>query len=264
MPQKSTPATPHPAQRFTGKSAIVTGASRGIGLAIAQRLTHEGARVLITARHQEPLDAALAALGGTALAIAGRADDPDHRAEVLAAAEHHFGGLDILVNNAGINPVYGPLATADLDAARKIFEVNVFGTLAWTQAVLAHPGLQFRERRGTVVNVSSASGDVPAPGLGLYGVSKAAVSHLTRTLSMELAPDIRVNAVAPAVVKTRFASALYEGREAEVSASYPLERLGEPDDVAAAVAYLASADAAWVTGQVLTLDGGLRNAGGLG
>ena len=264
MPQKSTPATPHPAQRFTGKSAIVTGASRGIGLAIAQRLTHEGARVLITARHQEPLDAALAALGGTALAIAGHADDPDHRAEVLAAAEHHFGGLDILVNNAGINPVYGPLATADLDAARKIFEVNVFGTLAWTQAVLAHPGLQFRERRGTVVNVSSASGDVPAPGLGLYGVSKAAVSHLTRTLSMELAPDIRVNAVAPAVVKTRFASALYEGREAEVSASYPLERLGEPDDVAAAVAYLASADAAWVTGQVLTLDGGLRNAGGLG
>ena len=140
----------------------------------------------------------------------------------------------------------------------------MFGTLAWTQAVLAHPGLQFRERRGTVVNVSSASGDVPAPGLGLYGVSKAAVSHLTRTLSMELAPDIRVNAVAPAVVKTRFASALYEGREAEVSASYPLGRLGEPDDVAAAVAYLASADAAWVTGQVLTLDGGLRNAGGLG
>lgn len=264
MPHTSTPATPYPAQRFTGKCAIVTGASRGIGLAIAQRLTHEGARVLITARRQEPLDAALAELGESALAVAGHADDPDHRAEVLAAAEHHFGGLDILVNHAGINPVYGPLETAELDAARKIFEVNVLGTLAWTQAVLAHPGLKFRARRGNVVNVSSVSGDVPAPGLGLYGVSKAAVSHLSRTLSMELAPEIRVNAVAPAVVKTRFAGALYEGREAEVAASYPLGRLGEPDDVAAAVAYLASADAAWVTGQVLTLDGGLRNAGGLG
>ena len=264
MPHDDTPKTPHPAQRFLGKNAIVTGASRGIGLAIAQRLAAEGARVLITARRQEPLDAALATLGGNARAVAGHADDPDHRAEVLAAVEHHFGGLDILVNNAGINPVYGPLETADLDAARKIFEVNVLGTLAWTQAVLAHAGLRFRQRRGNVVNVGSVSGDVPAPGLGLYGISKAAVAHLTRTLSMELAPEIRVNAVAPAVVKTRFAGALYEGREAEVAASYPLGRLGEPDDVASAVAYLASADADWVTGQVLTLDGGLRNAGGLG
>lgn len=257
-------SNPPLAQRFLGKTAIITGASRGIGLAIAQRLTAEGANVLITARRQDGLDAAQATLGENAVALAGHADDPAHRAQVLAAVEHHFGGLDVLVNNAGINPTYGPLETADLEAARKIFEVNVLGTLAWTQAVLAHPGLGFRERHGTVVNVSSISGDVPAPGLGLYGVSKAAVSHLTRTLSMELAPQIRVNAVAPAVVRTRFAGALYEGREPEVSASYPLGRLGEPDDVAAAVAYLASADAAWVTGQVLTLDGGLRNAGGLG
>lgn len=264
MPHDGPPAPKHPARRFLGKSAIVTGASRGIGLTIAQRLTEEGARVLITARRQEPLDAALATLGGNALAVAGHADDPGHRAEVLAAVEHHFGRLDILVNNAGINPVFGPLESADLDAARKIFEVNVLGTLAWTQAVVAHPGLGFRQRRGNVVNIGSVGGDVPAAGLGLYGISKAAVAHLTRTLAMELAPDIRVNAVAPAVVKTRFAGALYEGREAEVAASYPLGRLGEPDDVASAVAYLASADASWVTGQVLTLDGGLRNAGGLG
>ena len=263
----SSPASdpqPSPAQRFLGKTAIITGASRGIGLAIAQRLVAEGARVLITARHQDQLAEALASLGDNALAMAGRADDPDHRAEVLAAVEHQFGGLDVLINNAGINPVYGPLETVDLDAARKIFEVNVLGTLAWTQAVLAHPGLDFRGRRGNVVNVSSISGEVPAPGLGLYGISKAAVSHLTRTLSVELAPENRVNAVAPAVVKTRFAGALYEGREEEVAAAYPLGRLGEPDDVASAVAYLASSDASWVTGQILTLDGGLRNAGGLG
>ncbi|MFQ4149466.1 SDR family oxidoreductase [Arthrobacter sp. LAPM80] len=259
-PHTSTP----PARRFIGKAALITGASRGIGLAIAQRLAAEGASVLITARHKEALDEALATLGGNAVAIAGHTDDPEHRAQVLAAVDHHFGGLDVLVNNAGINPVYGPLETVDLDAARKIFEVNVLGTLAWTQAVLAHPGLGFRERRANVVNVSSISGDLPAPGLGLYGISKAAVSHLTRTLSVELAPQIRVNAVAPAVVKTRFASALYEGREREVAAAYPLGRLGEPDDVASAVAYLASADASWVTGQVLTLDGGLRNTGGLG
>jgi len=248
-----------------GKTAIVTGASRGIGLAIAQRLVAEGAKVCLTARGEEQLlEAAQGFPDGSVITVAGRADDPDHRAQVLDAVALHLGGLDVLVNNAGINPVYGPLETADLAAARKIFEVNVLGTLAWTQDVLAHPGLGFRRRRGNVVNISSISADTPAPGLGLYGISKAAVSHLTRTLSVELAPDIRVNAVAPAVVKTQFARALYEGREEQVAAAYPLKRLGTPDDVASAVAYLASADADWVSGQVLTLDGGLGNAGGLG
>ncbi|MFD7407796.1 SDR family oxidoreductase [Streptomyces sp. NPDC059866] len=250
-------------RRLAGRTAVVTGASRGIGLAIAERLVAEGARVCITARKPEPLREAAETLpAASVLTVAGKADDPGHRAEVLDTVAREFGGLDILVNNAGINPAYGPVSEIGLDVARKVLEVNVLATLAWVQAALAHPELRFAERRGTVVNLSSVTGDTPAPGIGLYGVSKAAVSHLTRTLAAELGPDVRVNAVAPAVVKTRFAQALYQGREEEVAAGYPMRRLGAPADVASAVAYLVSDDASWVTGHVLTVDGGLAVAGG--
>lgn len=246
-----------------GKTAIVTGASRGIGLAIAQDLVANGARVCLTARRPEPLEEAASGFpGGSVITVPGRSDDPEHWKDVLDTVARTFGGLDVLVNNAGINPVYGPLAELDLDAARKVFEVNVLGALAWVQDVLAHPGLDFRGRSGTVVNLSSVTGETPSPGIGLYGISKAAVSHLTRTLAVELGPEVRVNAVSPAVVKTRFSRALYEGKEDEVAEGYPLGRLGTPEDVAGAVTYLASPDSAWVTGQVLTLDGGLLAAGG--
>lgn len=245
------------------KVAIVTGASRGIGLAIAQDLVANGAKVCLTARGSEALEEAVAGFPeGTAIAVAGRTDDRSHRRDVFDTVAEEFGGLDILVNNAGINPVFGPLEELDLDAARKVFEVNVVATLAWVQGVLAHPGLNFRGRRGTIVNLSSVTGDTPSAGIGLYGISKAAVSHLTRTLAAELGPEIRVNAVSPAVVKTQFARALYEGKEGEVAQAYPLGRLGTPQDIAGAVTYLASPDSSWVTGQVLTLDGGLRVAGG--
>ena len=248
---------------LSGKTAIITGASRGIGLAIAQDLVAHGARVCITARRPEPLEEAAAGFPkGSVIAVAGRSDDPEHRREVLDTVADTFGGLDILVNNAGINPVYGPLAELDLDAARKVFEVNVLGTLAWVQDAVHHSGLDFRGRGGTVVNLSSVTGDTPSPGIGLYGISKAAVSHLTRTLAVELGPEIRVNAVSPALVKTKFAQALYEGKEDEVTRDYPLGRLGRPEDIASAVTYLSSSDSAWVTGQVLTLDGGLLAAGG--
>ncbi|WP_406729107.1 SDR family oxidoreductase [Streptomyces sp. GD-15H] len=251
------------AGRLAGRTAVVTGASRGIGLAIAERLVAEGARVCITARKPEPLlEAARTLPDGSVLAVAGKADDPEHRAEVLDTVALEFGRLDILVNNAGINPAYGPVTEIGLDVARKVLEVNVLATLGWVQATLAHPQLRFAERHGTVVNLSSVTGDTPAPGIGLYSVSKAAVSHLTRALAAELGPDVRVNAVAPAVVKTRFAQALYENREDEVAAAYPMRRLGAPADVASAVAYLVSDDASWVTGHVLTVDGGLAVAGG--
>ncbi|NLB48126.1 MAG: SDR family oxidoreductase [Microbacteriaceae bacterium] len=251
------------AQRFAGKVAIVTGASRGIGLAIAKRIVAEGGRVCITARKEEALAEAAATFPpGTVTSLAGKADDPEHRAAVMDHVAATYGGLDVLVNNAGINPFYGTTMELELGAARKLLEVNVIGTLGWVQAAYHHDGLAFKERRGNVVNLASVAGKVPSEGIGFYGVTKAAVMHLTMTLAAELGPEIRVNAVAPAVVKTDFAKALYEGREAEVSADYPLGRLGVPDDIAGAVMYFAAADAEWVTGQTLVLDGGLLSAGG--
>ncbi|WP_104090148.1 SDR family oxidoreductase [Arthrobacter sp. GMC3] len=251
------------AHRLAGKTALITGASRGIGLAIAQRLVAEGARVCITARKPAGLADAMASLPqGSAISVAGKSDDPEHRAEVMDTIAGEYGSLDIQVNNAGINPVYGPLIDLDLTGARKLVEVNLLGTLAWTQAAYRHEALGFAARHGSVINVASVTGIVPAEGIGMYGITKAAIIHLTRTLAVELGPDIRVNAVAPAVVKTQFARALYEGKEAEVVATYPLARLGTPEDVAGAVAYLACDDSSWVTGQTLTLDGGLLSAGG--
>jgi NAD(P)-dependent dehydrogenase (short-subunit alcohol dehydrogenase family) len=250
------------AHRLEDRVAVVTGASRGIGLAVALRLAAEGARVCITARKIEPLEeAALQFPKGSVITHAGKADDPVHRQEVMDSVQRQFGRLDILVNNAGINPVYGPLMDLGLDAARKVLEVNLLSTLAWVQAAYSHRGLGFAER-GNVVNISSVTAQIPSPGINFYGITKAAVEQLTRALAVELAPGIRVNAVAPAVVKTQFAKALYEGKEDEVAADYPMARLGTPEDIGATVAFLASDDSDWITGQVLNVDGGLLVAGG--
>jgi NAD(P)-dependent dehydrogenase (short-subunit alcohol dehydrogenase family) len=247
--------------RFTGKVALVTGASRGIGLAIASRIVQEGGRVVITARKPEGLQDALAALGADAVAVAGRADDPDHQATALERAVQEYGRLDVLVNNTGINPAYGPLTEIDEGAARKIMDVNVLAALSWTRRALER-GLG-DSGPGAVVNVASVAGLHAAPGIAYYGVSKSALIGLTVQLAAELAPRVRVNAVAPAVVKTRFATALYEADEAAAAAAYPLGRLGEPEDIGAAVAFLASSDAAWITGQTLVIDGGGGLKGGL-
>jgi len=239
-----------PVRRFEGAVALVTGASRGIGFAIARRLVDEGGSVVITGRKQDALDAAVAELGATASAVAGHSDDAEHRAAVFAHIAERHGRLDHLVNNTGINPVYGPLADVDAEAARKILEVNVIATLEWTRAAVA-AGLS-----RSVVNIASVAGLGASPGIAFYGISKAALINLTAQLAYELAPRIRLNAVAPAVVKTAFARALYEGHEEEASAAYPLRRLGEVADVAGPVAFLLSQDAAWITGQTLPIDGG--------
>ena len=232
-----------------GAVAVVTGASRGIGLAIARRLVDEGARVVVTGRKPEPLAEAVEQLGGPehALGVAGNAADEAHQDEVLGAARETFGGLDLLVNNTGINPVYGPMVDTDLAAARKIMEVNVLAAFSWTQKAVQGGLGGGAERPGAVVNVASIAGLGATGSIGWYAVSKAALIHLTVELGYQLGPEVRVNAVAPAVVKTRFAEALYADREDAVAAAYPMKRLGVPEDVAGAVSFLLSRDASWIT-----------------
>jgi NAD(P)-dependent dehydrogenase (short-subunit alcohol dehydrogenase family) len=241
-----------------GAVAIITGASRGIGLGIAEKLVAEGARVVVTARKPKALAAAVEHLGGPskALGVSGNAADEAHQDKVVATARETFGGLDYLVNNTGINPVYGPMLDAPLDAARKIFEVNVLAAFSWTRKAVA-AGLGSEAHQGSVVNVASIAGLGATGTIGWYAVSKAAMIHLTTELAYQLGPELRVNAVAPAIVKTQFATALYEGREEQVASAYPMKRLGAPQDVAGAVSFLLSADAAWVTGQTLVVDGGV-------
>ena len=247
--------------QLTGAVAVVTGASRGIGFAIAQRFVAEGAKVCITGRDAGALETAAKDLGGPecAIGVAGKGDDADHRAQVIDTVIGQFGPITTLVNNIGINPAYGPLSTLDLGAARKMVDVNVLGTLGWVQEALR--GGLGDGGKGSIVNISSVSGVRPAPGIAFYGVTKAALIHLTEELAVELAPAVRVNAVAPAVIKTRFATALYEGREEQVAATYPMRRLGVPEDVAGAVSFLCSPDAAWITGQTVIIDGGVTLTG---
>lgn len=249
-------------ESFKDRVALVTGASRGIGLAIAKGLVERGAKVCITARKPEPLAEAVEQLGGpdVAIAVPGKADDATHQQEAVAAAVEKFGSLDMLVNNTGINPVYGPTLDVDPVAASKIFAVNVIAPLSWIRAA---KDAWMGEHGGSVVNVASIAGIRTSPGIGMYGVSKAALIRLTQELGAELGPKIRVNAVAPAVVKTQFATALYEGREEEVAAAYPMKRLGVPEDIAGAVAFLLSGEAGWMTGQTVVLDGGVTLGGGL-
>jgi 3-oxoacyl-[acyl-carrier protein] reductase len=247
--------------RYRDKVAIITGASRGIGLAIAHRVIDEGGKVVITARKADALEAAILELGGpdVALGFAGSADDESHQGQAVAAALDVFKRIDLLVNNCGINPHYGDLLDVEYSAAKKIFDVNVMATMRWTKKVTEN---WMGSNEGAVVNVASLAGIKPETGIGMYGVSKAALFQLTRQLAVELGPNIRVNAVAPAVVKTRFAEKLFVGQEEELAKRYAVGRLGEPEDVAAAVAFLGSSDAAWITGQILTLDGGVILTGG--
>jgi NAD(P)-dependent dehydrogenase (short-subunit alcohol dehydrogenase family) len=250
---------------FSGKAALVTGASRGIGLGIARALLSRGAAVTITGRKADQLAEAAAELktdtGGRVLALQGNAGDDASREEVVARTVEEFGSIDVLVNNTGINPQFGFLMDADLDAVRKIFDVNVVAALGFTQlAWKAWMG----EHGGAVVNIASIGGIRSTGVIGAYGASKAALIRLTEELAWQLGPKVRVNAVAPAVVKTKFAEALYSGREEEASQQYPMKRLGTPEDVASLVAFLCSDGASWITGETVRVDGGLLATGTAG
>jgi NAD(P)-dependent dehydrogenase (short-subunit alcohol dehydrogenase family) len=237
-----------------GRTAIVTGASRGIGLAIAEALLEGGANVVLTSRHQEAADTAASSLGSErAVGFGAHATDEEAAAACVAFAIDTFGSLDILVNNAGTNPAFGPVVDQDKGRFMKTLDVNLWAPALWT-------GLAWRawmsEHGGTVINTASVGGLVVGPNLGVYHASKAALIHLTKQLALELAPKVRVNAVAPGVVRTRLAEALWKEHEAAVSAVTPLGRIGEPADVASAVAFLASDGASWITGETLVMDGG--------
>ncbi|MEE1930700.1 SDR family oxidoreductase [Streptomyces sp. TRM 70351] len=244
----------------SGRVALVTGGSRGIGYGIAQALVARGDRVCVTGRNEGPLKEAVASLGADrAMYVAGKAHDEAHQAEAVERVMAAWGRVDHLVNNAGTNPVFGPIAELDLGVVRKVFETNVVSALGFAQRTWA---AWQRDHGGSVVNIASVAGLQASPFVGAYGVSKAAMVNLTQQLAHELSPGVRVNAIAPAVVKTKFATALYEGREEEVLARYPMGRLGVPEDIGGAAAFLTSEDSGWITGQTLVVDGGLfLNAG---
>jgi NAD(P)-dependent dehydrogenase (short-subunit alcohol dehydrogenase family) len=248
---------------FTGKTALVTGATRGIGFGIASELVSRGASVCITARKPDELERAIAELDpagtGRAISARGSADDADHQEAAVSATMAAFGRLDFVVNNAAVNPQFGPLVDADLGAVRKIFEVNVIATLAWTQLAWR---AWLRDNGGAILNVASVGGVVAGAPIGAYNASKAALIHMTRQLAGELGPRVRVNGIAPAVVKTDFAKALYENDEVAAANRYPMKRLGLPTDTSKLAAFLLSDDASWITGQTVVIDGGLTAWGG--
>jgi NAD(P)-dependent dehydrogenase (short-subunit alcohol dehydrogenase family) len=250
-----------------GRTALVTGGSRGIGLAVVARFVEAGANVMLASRTAEDLEGAVAGLvasGADGDRLAWRTahvGHPDDATSCVSDTVARFGGLDILVNNAGTNPYFGPMIDIDLVRAQKTFEVNQLSVLVWTAAAVK-AGL-----RGSVINVASVGGLGVEPNIGWYNVTKAAVLHLTRQLSFELAPDVRVNALAPGLVKTKLAAALWEGPgEERIAAHIPLRRLGLPDDIATAALFLASEASSWVTGQTFVVDGGTtaQPSGGVG
>ena len=244
---------------LSGRVALVTGASRGIGSAIAEILAEHGAQVVLSSRKQADLDAEVERINALypekAVAIAAHAGKPEDLERLVQQVMERFSRIDILINNAATNPYFGPVLGAELSAWDKTFEVNLRGIFVLTQQVYR---ASMEAHGGAIVNIASIGGIRPGLGLGVYNVSKAALIMLTRQLARELGGQVRVNAVAPGLVKTRFAEALWGNQEIldRVLAQNPMGRIGVPSEVAAAVLFLASDAASYVNGEVLVVDGG--------
>jgi NAD(P)-dependent dehydrogenase (short-subunit alcohol dehydrogenase family) len=249
-----------PDANLAGRTAIVTGSSRGIGFAIAEQLAGLGARVVMSSRKQADLDRAVEEINSrysdAAIGLQAHAGNSTDIERLVATTMDRFGAIDILVVNAGTNPVMGSVVDIEVGAWDKVFEVNVRGALLLIQGVVKR---WMYDHGGSIVTVASTAGLHPATGLGAYAVSKAALIQLTKQLAMELGDrHIRVNAVAPGTVQTRFAEALWkdEGTGNHLRNLISMRRFGQPNEVASAVAFLVSDAASYINGAVLTIDGG--------
>ncbi len=243
-----------------GKVALVTGASKGIGRAIAAGMAEAGASVMLSSRKLDQLEAAAAGISGDTAVFAANAGQIDAAEACVAATIERFGGLDILVNNAATNPHYGATLDVEPSAFDKTFEVNLRGPLFWSRAAQRQA---FAGTPGVIINISSVGGLRTEFGLGVYNLTKAALIHLTRQLANEIAPT-RVVGIAPGLVKTDFAKVLVDNFGEQLERSLPTRRLGEPEDIANLAVFLASDRASWITGETYVIDGGagVRGAGG--
>ncbi len=244
---------------LNGKVAIITGASQGIGEAIAVAFAHAGARVVVSSRKLESVAKVaqeIDSAGGAAIAIQAHMGFPDQVKSLVAQTLEKWGRVDIAVNNAGTNPHFGPILTADEGQLEKTLDVNLKGYFRLAQQVAPH---MQKQGGGKIINIASVAGLRPPHKMGIYGISKAGDIMLTQVLARELGQyNIQVNAIAPGIVQTKFSRALWEDAElmARYEANVPLRRVGKPEDVAGAAVYFASPASDWVTGTVLVVDGG--------
>ncbi len=239
--------------RLDGKVALVTGGSAGIGLGIAKSFADAGASVMITSRKADKCEDAIAEIGGDVDWRVSHVGDPEQGERCIDETIERFGAVDILVNNAATNPHAGPVIDCELSKLDKTFEVNLRGPLAWTQIAWEK---YMKEHGGSVINIASVGAYKTSRELGVYGMFKAALVYLTEQLAAEMGPQVRVNGIAPSVIKTDFARILWEGERGQaVAETLPLKRLGESSDIGECALWLA-AGAGWLTGHTVILDGG--------
>jgi len=251
---------------LNGKVVIVTGASKGIGEAIAKGFSQAGARVVVSSRKKEGVESVARAIqerGGEALPVQAHMGYPDQVAALVTETVEKWGSVDVVVNNAGTNPHFGPLLTADEGQLEKILDVNLKGYFRLCKEVFPH---MVNQGGGKIINITSVTGTRPGPGMGAYSISKAGINMLTKVLAGELGQhNIQVNAIAPGLIKTKFSNVLWQNEDLlrHQESITPLGRIGLPEDIVGAALFFASSASDWVTGTVMVVDGGSMVAAGL-